>query len=126
MNNELFHKTKDGVGITICMMEDSHLLNTINLHLRRMLDAQDILRGQVSTDMLTEIIFYQEKKNLEAESRSYLQRAVAILPRYVFEACVRGLITTELVDRIRVAMGRNTMVSTQHFEALSGGFEENE
>ncbi len=112
MNNDFFHTTKDGTKMAICQMEDGHLLNTINMFLRNMAEAKEYLANSTTTDLITEIIFQQDRKAMEVRSRHFLERAMSFLPRYVFEACVRGLLDAQLVERIQIAVGRKSMVAS--------------
>jgi hypothetical protein len=94
------HHTSSKGTILIAQMDDNHLMNTIKLH------ASKIENGLTSLDKLvnlkpSEKILYginNSDTELEKNIASDIHIRTQALQYYVFEACLRGLEVTEILQ----------------------------
>lgn len=103
----LKHKTKEGTTILIVEMEDSHLLNTIELFARQIKQFIDILDNPKERKKSEEVLFGKEVMS-ESEASNKLTSLTDKLVSYVFEAAIRGL---DISKTLQAAYGRNTSMN---------------
>ena len=98
------HKTSDGSTLFIFEMEDSHLVNTIKIFCGNISTFREILDNPKEMKK-SEKILYGDSLMSESEAANKLASLTDKLAAYVFEAAIRGLNISEM---LQVAYGRKT------------------
>ena len=98
------HKTSDGSTLFIFEMEDSHLVNTIKIFCNQVSTFRDVLDNPKEMKK-SEKILYGDSLMSESEATNKLASLTDKLAAYVFEAAIRGLNISEM---LQVAYGRKT------------------
>lgn len=83
------HTTRDGQTMLIAQMENSHLMNYINMRLRKMLEVKESARI-IPTDNYTRRL-YGLRAVTEEEAADVNRMALMALYPYLAEAYLRGL-----------------------------------
>jgi hypothetical protein len=95
------HTTTTGSTILIAEMEDSHLINMINLVSRKILELQNRLKTPSSN--YQQVLYGLPKVNEETIAKAIREFIQKLYP-YLAEAYLRGL--TEPLVFLRMAVGR--------------------
>ena len=95
------HKTADGL-IPIIMLEDTHLLNIIRLHLRQIENARLVLEQKDKPVPTVQSALYRNQP--QADPTQIITKAHETLMPYVLEAVLRGL-TDDFALQMREAYG---------------------
>jgi hypothetical protein len=88
------HRTTEGREMLIAEMDDSHLLNTINLFCRRIGEAIQIMNREenlVTDKVIAHLQPRYSAANLMAKARQELTEIDQKIAPYVVEAALRGL-----------------------------------
>ena len=96
------HKTAEGHEILIAEMEDSHLLNTINLFCRRIGEAVRVINLEEDVKPDKVIAHLQPRysaANLLAKARKELTDLDEKIAPYIVEAALRGLSVSALLQK---------------------------
>lgn len=102
------HRTKNGVEIPICSMDNQHLMNTAELLLKKLEKAKVTINSNVSK--WNEALYGKHADTVE-NSSNYVRTFFAIFPHYFFEILIRNLEGWDLMlDRIRIAIERKTAI----------------
>jgi len=101
----LYHTTKEGDVIAIVSMEDSHLLNTINLLLRNTKAAKQYLENPTKENSVVGILYGLDSVSTRKKAEKIIQYSYEVLPRYLIVVITRGLYTPELLSEIRDVFG---------------------
>lgn len=117
------HTTADGTTLLICQMEDSHLVNTISLHCRKIKNARLVIeQGSVELPTIAKVLtgnkFDYERQIVNAEAT--IKSSHSKLQPYVVEASLRGLNISELLQdtygrKTDSGVDKLTQVSTESF-----------
>lgn len=102
----LKHKTKEGITMLIAEMGDEHLLSTINIFCNNINTFREVLDNPKELKK-SEKILYGSDTMSEGEAGSKLLSLTDKLTSYVFEAAVRGL---NISNMLQIAYGRKTAV----------------
>ena len=103
MNN---HITKEGKSMPISSMEDSHLINTINFHIKRLQKAKELLNSGFKENKF--INTYQKRYiNLE-DVEDYIQEFDEKIAKYIYEANIRDLNIRSSLDVLRNIIERDS------------------
>ena len=108
------HKTADGLT-PIIMLEDSHLLNIIRLHLRSIENARLVLEQKDKPLNTVASALYRNQPVVD--SAQIISKAHETLMPYVLEAVIRGM-TEDFALQMRVAYGY-----TQHTKTIEAKSE---
>ena len=95
------HKTADGLT-PIIMLEDSHLLNIIRLHLRSLENARLLLEQKEKPLNTVASALYRNQPQIDPPQ--VITKAHETLMPYVLEAVLRGL-TDDFVLQMQTAYG---------------------
>lgn len=104
------HRTTEGREMLIAEMDDSHLLNTINLFCRRLAQAIQIMNREenlVTDKVIAHLQPRYSAANLMAKARQELTKADQKIAAYIVEATLRGLNISPLIQK---AYQRNTKI----------------
>ena len=101
MTNLYNHKTADGVT-PIIMLEDTHLLNIIRLHLRQIENARLLLEQKDKPLNTVASALYRNQP--VADPATIISKAHETLMPYVLQAVLRGL-TDDFVLQMQTAYG---------------------
>jgi hypothetical protein len=101
----LYHTTKEGDVIAIVSMEDTHLLNTINLLLRNTRAAKQYLENPTKKNSVVGILYGLDSVSTRKKAEKIIQYSYEVLPRYLIVVITRGLYTPELLSEIRDVFG---------------------
>jgi hypothetical protein len=96
------HKTQDGLT-PIVMLEDTHLLNIIHLHLRSIENARLLLEQKEKSVNTVVAALYRNQP--QADPQQIISKAHETLMPYVLEATMRGLCDAPLVLQMQAAYG---------------------
>ena len=107
------HKTADGLT-PIIMLEDTHLLNIIRLHLRQIENARLLLEQKDKPLQTVQSALYRNQPQVDPSQ--IISKAHETLMPYVLEAVLRGL-TNDFVLQIQTAYGYTQPQKT--IEAIS-------
>ena len=86
-NESLYHTTADGIRMPLLAMSDQHVLNTINVFLRRMTEAKHAMTGHAMNFGMLAYGMKVDRKTAE-EMFPYVY---ARLRKYIAEAAIRQL-----------------------------------
>lgn len=103
----LKHKTKEGVTMLIAEMGDEHLLSTIAIFCNNIGTFREILDNPKELKK-SEKILYGSDNMSEGEAGSKLLSLTDKLTSYVFEAAIRGLNVSGMLQK---AYGRKAEVN---------------
>ncbi len=95
------HKTQDGI-VPIIMLEDTHLLNIIRMHLRSIENARLLLEQKDKPLNTVTSALYRNQPTIDP-SQIITKAHEALMP-YVFEAVMRGL-SDDFVTQMQSAYG---------------------
>lgn len=93
------HKTSDGL-IPIVMLEDTHLLNIIRLHLRQIENARLLLERKDKPIPTVQSALYRNQPQVDPSQ--IITKAHETLMPYILEAVLRGL-TDDFVLQMQTA-----------------------
>ena len=103
----LKHKTKEGVTMLIVEMGDEHLLSTIAIFCNNINTFRELLDNPKEMKK-SERVLYGSEAMSEGEAGNKLLSLTDKLTSYVFEAAIRGLNISDMLQR---AYGRKTVVN---------------
>jgi hypothetical protein len=109
----LYHTTADGDEIAIVSMGDTHLLNTFQMILRKFHAAWTV--SAVELDSVTQILHEAQQSQQKESAKRYITAMYQIMPHYLMELEIRGLVTDELRAQLQAAVGRSKQVSTPSY-----------
>ena len=102
------HTDATGRTMLVAEMTDSHLLNMIKMYLTRVKQCSEYIdaveNGEpVKVNALQRTVYGDQANPMKKEmAEKLLKTSFAALPRYVMEACLRGLnVTTELQETFK-------------------------
>ncbi len=101
------HITADGTEMLICHMENSHLVNTIRMHCRKIQEARAALEQNPSGFAIYEALGVNPSGMSRAQAQSIIRDRHKKLPPYVMEATIRGLGVQRFLAE---AYGRSTAI----------------
>lgn len=96
------HKTQDGLT-PIVMLEDTHLLNIVRMHLRSIENARLLLEQKEKPTNTVVAALYRNQP--QADPQQIITKAHEALMPYVLEATMRGLADIPLVLQMQSAYG---------------------
>lgn len=99
------HFTQDGSKMYLEEMTDSHLFNTINLMLTRLQVAKDTLNTKERSKFIQ---IYQNKKLNTTSAVKHVKAFKMSMPKYIFEATLRGLDVSLQITKIKNLLERDT------------------
>ena len=102
------HKTTDGVT-PIIMLEDTHLVNIIRLHLRQIENARLLLEQKDKPLPTVATALYRNQP--QVDPATIISKAHETLMPYVLEAVLRGL-TDDFALQMRLAYGYTQLQKT--------------
>lgn len=102
----LKHKTKEGVTMLIAEMEDVHLIATINIFCNNINTFREVLDNPKELKK-SEKVLYGSDTMSEGEAGGKLLSLTDKLTSYVFEAAIRGL---DISSMLQIAYGRKVAV----------------
>ncbi len=109
------HETKNGQIIMIAKMEDSHLKNTVKLHIKTIKDAKELLSG--STEIkIQQALYDQASLNIEKKLLQSISKSRESLPVYLMECMIRGI---DFKEELRDIFDRNPNKISVHEIALN-------
>lgn len=115
------HTTSDGTTMLVAQMADSHLMNTINVILRRMREVQSTVG--IGADMSDfDKAFYGVQEVSEQEAASVMRAMLKRLYPYLAEAYLRDLGTPRVA--LAEMLGRDCALSVAAPLSLPSGSEE--
>lgn len=103
----LKHKTKEGVTILIAEMGDEHLLSTIAIFCNNINTFREILDNPKEMKKSEKVLYGSEAMS-DGEAANRLLSLTDKLTSYVFEAAIRGL---NISDMLQKAYGRKTVIN---------------
>lgn len=95
------HKTADGLFTPIVMLEDTHLLNIIRMHLRNIENARFLLEQKEKPVNTVVAALYRNQP--QADPQQVISKTHEALMPYVLEATMRGLVDGSLVLQMQTA-----------------------
>lgn len=102
------HTDATGRTMLVAEMTDSHLLNTIKMYLTRVKQCSEYIdaveNGEPVKVNALQRTFYGDQANPMKKdmAEKLLKTSIASLPRFVMEACLRGLnVTSELQETFK-------------------------
>ena len=98
---DLVHWTKQGQSIPINKMDDTHLINTINLHIRKLGEAKEVLNQGENVTKFDKLIGRAEFMD-EFQAESFVEFSKRKLPLCVFEAILRNIDVKESIDLVEL------------------------
>jgi len=111
------HRTKDGVEIPICSMDNQHLMNTAELLLKKLEKAKVTINSNVSK--WSEALYGKHADTVD-NSTDYVRKFFVIFPHYFFEILIRNLEGWDsMLDRIRIAIERKTAIDLFNQNGMS-------
>lgn len=94
------HTTIDGKTMLIAQMKDSHLENTIELYLKKIEGAKDILEAKVSVSKFRGSLYGFDDNTLAMKAKKQIRALTGKLLPYLAEAMLRGINFTEDLQRV--------------------------
>ena len=90
------HRTNGGQEIVVSSMEDSHLINTVNMHLKKIDDAKQMLSANVGNSFQA-VLYDVDYAKIMRKAKKQIQACTAKLYPYLAECMLRGInLTAEL------------------------------
>ncbi len=96
-NVHLVHTTKAGEQLFIAQLEDEHLMNCIGMICKRISEARERLEG-VGVSRAKQALYGLDPEKSYKQAQLSLQKSVAHVMPYVFEAQVRGISASQLLQ----------------------------
>jgi hypothetical protein len=115
MRNSRMHTTKQGDTMLIAQMTNVHLVNQLNLMVRKFRDAQHVLLAPENSKF-TKALYGDILSTDQAEQ--YANWFMERFPFYLFEAQVRKLLIEDLLDELREILGRTDPLPRQNLISL--------
>jgi hypothetical protein len=110
------HITKDGNKMLIGQMDDSHLINTINMHFRNLSNLRTQLNAQSDNGKNKLLSFLDKRESIDPERiKSIYEGILVSIGDYYMEAVLRGLDTDEMRDELRASLGRSEKLQRSGF-----------
>lgn len=91
------HTTSTGDTIFISQMEDSHLINTINVIAKKVQKAREVIEGGVKNTVDMIVSWYDSERVVEY-SKNVIRNWYENIQSYVFEASLRWISVTSLLQ----------------------------
>ena len=103
----LVHRTKEGDEMLVSQMDDSHLINTMKVFLRKLSVAKRVIDGGKTSGFMALLEGEEPGMSEEAAAR-YVQAFQGRFPVYFLELSVRGLHEeiSVILDEYRKVIGR--------------------
>jgi len=112
------HISKDGTSMLICQMSDRHLANTIRVYCRLIDKARRL--NQITRLSPLEMRIYGLPKVNEDTVGEAIRRLIEKMVPYLAEAYIRpDLASTDLVDQVRLAIGRTGALPAAPIHVMS-------
>ncbi len=123
------HTTRAGDRVPLCMMGDSHILNTIKLFCKRMKEAQAVLANpvQAPSQPILQVLagkdFEKISRQQKSEAEQAIRKADELLGSYLLAASLRPQIIEEAVSCIQDAYGILGQVRNTGYELPAANAE---
>ena len=120
------HTTKDGTTTPIAAMSDSHLTNTINYVCRKIDECKTGLGSAVAFTPLQMALYDIDEKVLSESSAEGIRNMLEALVPYVFEATLRGLAVTAVLQSTFERTGKEENAPLHNTDRMLGAFDDDQ
>ena len=85
------HVTAEGRRMPIVSMDDSHLTNTINMHIKNIKNASVILESWAHITWVTGVIYGYGEEEMKEDAERAIRKSYEKLKDYIIEAVIRWI-----------------------------------
>lgn len=110
----LKHTTKTGEELYLMDMDESHLINTMNLYIRNFRLAKSLVNGEKEIDNFKSRYYKRESKLENPEL--YIDNFDEKIAPYIYEAALRRIDITEQINEILTTTEREKFQELEWFE----------
>lgn len=94
------HKTKEGDRLFISQMDDTHLVNTISLIMKRICKCKNALSSKISISSFKAALYKVDTNSLVESAKERIAEETNILYPYISEAMLRGMSFTKELQEL--------------------------